>query len=249
MKLVSHGHTFNITKTKIEDSILFRITGENISCLELEVIPELSTAILQQVSSHSSCSVETLPESGIGTMLLEVCFQIVKMHKIKRLDLSDNSTIRCNLCEPVLNIFYMLTSGETWYEKHGFRLDDDKYRFLHSQEKARMRKIQTKSVPLKSMINTLIKKYKSYCEVTTPKKVSEIFRKNLAEIKKHKQAVFEIIDTALEKLLCQTLKKISRISCCLIEWLSNDLVHHLKINNYFGYNFVKFFRYRKLIKQ
>ena len=197
--------------------------------------------------SHQSCSVDSIPEKGIGTQLLTICIELVKKHKIRRLDLSDNSTIRCNLCEPVLNQFYMLTRGETWYEKHQFRLDNQQQRFEHRMEKEKLRKIKTKSIPLLVILKNYEKKIHSYYKLADKPTLKDSYNKQLKELKTHKTDIKNIIIKEKDKSLIPTLKELAEISCCIIAWISDDLYKAIGLTNKFSYNFVRFFRYKKTL--
>lgn len=102
----------------------FIIWNPDRPCLTIYIHKDLKTAILNDVEYSPKCSIDGIMIRGEGTReMLEFAFELAKKYGAERMELNDQSSIRCVNGEKVkLGAFYFIRYGMTWYEKHfGFK--------------------------------------------------------------------------------------------------------------------------------
>jgi N-acetylglutamate synthase-like GNAT family acetyltransferase len=236
----STNYVFKQTKTKIEDMFIYRLKGAKYNCIELTIYLDQKQSVLQDVYSRPDCTVNKVPERALGSALVAYCIALAKSHKVSSMELADRSAIHCNICSPNLCSYYMVTRGKTWYETFGFKLTNLLDRENHAADKQLLKKMTVKNIKLKDLFSELHGKYKT--NIKKSKYKSE-YQKRLDELERFDEDICDIIDNAT--LLLDCIKKISKISCCIVDWLGELILRELNMKTYFGSGYVKNFRYRE----
>jgi len=131
IKYKFEGYTFVIYESESTNKISYHINNKSIEdtmeiCVHIIVLKKEKYAYIQNVTSFDKCTLEGMPKSKGGSMLLRLCIQFLKELKDKYdltyIQLKDNSFIFCNQNNTRIDFdsFYMLTHGDTWYGKYGF---------------------------------------------------------------------------------------------------------------------------------
>lgn len=154
-------HNFSIYRkndTQKSDCIIIMIDDEGI-------------ANIQNIHYYPDCLYTGLKYPGGGTILLRMAIQFIKdikkKYKIKKIQLTDNSSLSCTKITTDIDLpsLYILTKGDTWYGKHGFKpydskknkLDIDKYaEYVHNQKI--VKKTLVKNTNLFKIFNEQIEK-------------------------------------------------------------------------------------------
>ena len=153
-------YRFRTVLTGNEEEVLFMIDKNN-RCFILKIDLEYpGLAILEGFGNEPKCSVPKLPKDGGGSIMICFLLDYVKRYlpNIKKIELTDNSKIRCG--ETKVNLFdlYTLTNGISWYGKFGFVPENREMRKYYKKNYYIMNKIRTSNVWLD--IKEILKKYK-----------------------------------------------------------------------------------------
>lgn len=167
-----------------------------------------------------------------GTIMLEFLISYLKKKKeklgINRIVLTDNSLKYCPECDKKLNLseVYILSTGDTWYGKFGFRPyneehdtpDEDMLSF-YTTNKDIMNTIKMKNFDLIKLVKTKMNE-----------KNEEIIERNLEFIQKLQT---EYPNTKLRKVL----KLISQEDCCLMAHMSKYIFRALGLTSFYKMTF------------
>ena len=111
--------------------VLFSSKSRNDYCVVVIIDTEYKSANINVINGfNKSCIIGS--EHRVGTELLMITMKMLEKYKkkfnIKFITLSDHSTKSCKGKEIQMPLLSVLTSGDTWYGKYGFRpvkYDDD----------------------------------------------------------------------------------------------------------------------------
>lgn len=142
------GFRFRTALTKDEEEIFFMIDKNN-RCFILKIDLEYpGLAILEGFGNEPKCSVPKLPKDGGGTIMMYFLLNYVKrfLPDVERIELTDNSRIKCGKEDVYLCELYTLTTGITWYGKFGFMPSGKESKKKYRNNYKIMNKIKTSDV-------------------------------------------------------------------------------------------------------
>jgi hypothetical protein len=130
-------YTFIIYKDEDDYNINFSIHNENNIeepkiCAHIMIPKEENFAYIQTIGNYPKCTLEGLPKTQGGSIILSGMLSFINSiknkYKLKYIQLKDNSYFFCksNKKNIPLSTLYMLTRGSTWYHKYGFNPYDNK---------------------------------------------------------------------------------------------------------------------------
>jgi hypothetical protein len=121
----------NFIKTNINRSPGSLYSVNEDECV-IVIISKDGIAEIHGIGNYKNCVRFT--NQNIGSHLLKITIKMLKKYKnkfgIKMITLTDNSIKKCNKTQIKLSTMLILTNGNTWYGKYGFRpieYQDDKY--------------------------------------------------------------------------------------------------------------------------
>lgn len=153
------GFRFRTALTKNEEEIFFMIDKNN-RCFILKIDLEYpGLAILEGFGNEPKCSVPKLPKDGGGTIMMYFLLNYVKrfLPDVKKIELTDNSRIKCGDREVNLFDLYTLITGISWYGKFGFIPSGKESKKEYRNNYKIMNKIKTSDVWLD--LGKILKKY------------------------------------------------------------------------------------------
>lgn len=175
IEYVFEGYTFIIFELKVEDGYDIAIRRSNDpesaqTCLHIMINSRDGLAYVKNISYYPECikvgleHPAELKHPGGGSVLLKLCLQFLKQnkakYKIRRIQLLDNSFVRCdaNKKNISLSLMHTLMLGNTWYGKYGFR-PYDPYLDIEDAEDAEMYDLNHKIVKRTIVKNTNLFNY------------------------------------------------------------------------------------------
>lgn len=170
-------YTFVVYQVNEDDRISFSVHNKNDdskdSCVVIFYDKSGKFCYIESISAHSKCFVGT-DYTKKGTVLLKFAIEFIKRHiskkhKVKYIQLKDNSVKYCKSIEQSIDLdsFYMLLYANTWYGKYGFVPFDNSListnelwlrDYKHNQKI--VNKILVKDIKIAEYINKAIKKLK-----------------------------------------------------------------------------------------
>lgn len=133
IKFNYNNKIYNINYTNDEYNHIYSLGPANVdkndprNCFLIYIIKEdTSYAYIDNISSYNDCPHVGHMRNGRGSHLLRVVIAFIESLKdqygLKYIQLKDNSTLECNKKGKIdLSSLYMLSQGDTWYGKYGFR--------------------------------------------------------------------------------------------------------------------------------
>ena len=98
---------------------------ENIHCGGIQIDRETKIANILNLGNSNKCLLSTNnTKFKYGYILFQIMIHICKKEKVKKIQLTDNSTITCGKYDLILNILKIITHGHPHYTKYGFRFKD-----------------------------------------------------------------------------------------------------------------------------
>ena len=153
IKYIYNGNKFKLFENYDEgyNISVFRKDNKdeyNQKCLFI-MIDNNGVAYIGNISYYKDCIKSGLEYPGGGSILLKMAITYLKenknKYKIKIIQVQDNSRLLCekNKKNIDLSSIYMLTKGDTWYSKHGFKpfdtdemkLNKKNYRIFKNNQK------------------------------------------------------------------------------------------------------------------
>lgn len=131
------GYTFIVHQENEGDRITFSIHDEDIEenpkkCMIL-FIPrdegkDEGFVYIENISYFDNCAKNGMPKTRGGSLLLQMTLNLIEnilknKYNLKYIQLKDNSLMPCKSVKKMIDLdsMYMLTRGDTWYGKYGFR--------------------------------------------------------------------------------------------------------------------------------
>jgi hypothetical protein len=103
-------------------------------------------AYIEYISKNEKHHIES------GTKAIQLAIRICKYLNIKNVYLQDESSIKCVANDDMsLKLYKILTTGNTWYQKHGFNLDIKNYKHFNKA----IKKVQ--NIDMNELVKTMIK--------------------------------------------------------------------------------------------
>ncbi len=92
-------------------------------CIAIDYDKRDKYAALNTVEYDPKCTTDGQMKRGSGTkQMMEFALDLLKKRGVKKVQLTDNSTVNCEGIQVSLKLMYFFKHGETWYEKHfGFK--------------------------------------------------------------------------------------------------------------------------------
>jgi len=225
------GYKFKVSVEKNDNDILIDILthkGLNpTSCANISIDRESGIAALGNISYHEGCGKPVqrgIPENPTGSMILKFILKFLKENKeglnINRIVLTDNSLKVCPNCKKIrLSDLNMLSYGDTWYGKYGFRpydnidnVPDEKGIKKYNKNKQIIQKTIVKDVNLIKYVLNGIRKYKLY-HID-----SSILIEKTIEWRNHK----------LSDVLLVMMQEYDKY-CCLFEYIQEKIIEELNL--------------------
>ena len=121
----NEGYIIEIEKVPDNNYVIF-ITKDNVSypkkkCLEVVVLKEHMI-----LNTLSKCGDKSSGNESSGNILLEKIDKLAELLGIKEIELNDMSNIFLNGIEINLTFFKILSTGQSWYNNHGYVSDEYK---------------------------------------------------------------------------------------------------------------------------
>jgi len=120
------NYTFNVSISKQDGRIHIAVlTPKEDECVTIFI--DNKEAIIHNMSYDKQCAKEGLKKPGGGDILMKFMLDFLKKNKdklkIKRILLTDYSYLVCPGCDENIKLarLRMITHGETWYMKYGFK--------------------------------------------------------------------------------------------------------------------------------
>ena len=167
------NNTYIWNENKSSDTIQYIIYTESsdhnnamICVMCTIVIREKNNFIyINNMSAYPNCSMEGLPKLKIGSELLDMTIEFIKTvlkqkYNLKYIQLKDNSHYYCQITKQTLDFdsIYMLSRGDTWYGKRGFKPFDPENEIIDIENYVRYR-INSKLINVIKIKCTNIKEY------------------------------------------------------------------------------------------
>lgn len=102
-------------------------TKNNDHCITVLIYPDIPVAILNNITYDIGCSKQGLKYPGGGDVLMRFIIHYLterkNEYKINSIQLTDNSSLICSVCDHSVKLarLRMITHGEPWYIKYGFK--------------------------------------------------------------------------------------------------------------------------------
>ena len=118
-----------------DDKRIF-IWSKNRPCVAMVLSKSTNIAVMDGVYYDPNCTIDGKMKRGEGTRkMIEFALNLLRKNGVKRVELSDRSTIQCNGKKIRLPIYYFFKYGKTWYEKNfGFKPLNHKDIYLKYQK-------------------------------------------------------------------------------------------------------------------
>lgn len=135
------NNSFRMTIKRNHDNYYINFGGSNpkLTCIDIFVYDNISSAKLQQIDYDTKCNLEGNLSNGLGTrdMIQAALFSITHLFpEIKTIQLEDYSNIKCdNGLSVSLASYYLAFNEETWYEKYFGAIPITKYKYLYQESK------------------------------------------------------------------------------------------------------------------
>lgn len=149
-------YTFSIHNNDNEDDS---------TCLLLFIPMKENYVYVHTISVHEKCVSNNISKTKIGTLLFQCMLDFIdnklkNKFKLKYIQIKDNSQFYCKVTKKNINFssLYMLSRGETWYGKYGFKPFDDNELTIHKRNYKNYKKNQ-KIVENTKIKDTNIGKY------------------------------------------------------------------------------------------
>lgn len=150
-KVEHNGHEYNFIENIIDENILVLSTQGKTDCLTIIINKDFKNAEIHEITTRDNCVIEKIKDGEIffsnqkvGTALLQIAIKMIKKYKekfdVNSITLADNSFKLCPFTKTNIILSYMsiLTCGDTWYGKHGFRpvkIDDRTNTYIVDKKK------------------------------------------------------------------------------------------------------------------
>lgn len=229
------GYKFRIDISKDEDLIMIELQqsdGQPPSCATVLINKE-GICALQGIGIHEKCVLPPYSEKkGYGSLLLKFIIRFLQVNrdklKLKRIELRDESTRACIKCNKNIRLttMYTLLYGDTWYGKYGFKP-------IVIDNEVRTKELQIKYEKNKEIINSVLVKDIPLLGIMMDASIKSgvsVNKQNLEKYLEHNK------DKLLKDILNEFLKRYEDY-CCLVEYMTDDLFHILKLENFEGKTF------------
>lgn len=128
------------------------------------IVIEKDVAILDNVNASTGCvsrvKDETLVDADeVGTLIVQIMLEYCKMKGVQTVKLVDGSEFFCTLAYRVeLPIAHVLTHGEPWYYKFGFRYDNPIDRRAAEENKKKWKRAMLRDLDVHQLLQELRKR-------------------------------------------------------------------------------------------
>ena len=166
----NYKYTFHKLDKTADMLFLYSYDKLNNDCVMLSIDKDKKQINLTSFGNRTGCFRE---EANIGSNLLRITLKMVSKYKnklgVNEIVLSDNSNYVCKTDKETKNInfakMHILLSGQTWYEKYGFKPYTDEFEFDQTlynkslQNIAIMNKIKVKDINMKYYLKKINEQY------------------------------------------------------------------------------------------
>ena len=99
---------------------------ENVHCGSIQIDRKEKIANILSLGNNNKCLLSTNnTKFKYGDILFQIMIHICKKEKVKKIQLTDNSTITCGECDLNLNYLKTITHGYPHYIKYGFKMKNE----------------------------------------------------------------------------------------------------------------------------
>lgn len=186
-------------------------------CATLLIYKEENIGILQDLFNYKTCITSKNKYYGkkIGTNLIKIIIGFAKKYKLKKIQLTDNSTFMCNNKLKISLIRARTITGQVpWYMKFGFKPMNEDTKYVIKKNYKNMENILTKDVKLINEIKLIIK--------------NKEFIKNIKKLKK----IIKYISNHKTDKLTKTMKYILYNDCYLFFYLLRNIYGKIGLISY-----------------
>jgi hypothetical protein len=216
-------YTFNINIVNTDKDIRMSLLSKSEKeCVTVFIEKQTGDAVLHNMSFFKDCAIEGLSKRGGGDILLRFILNHIIVNKdklrVKRVLLKDNSFLPCSECSDTVQLsnFRIITRGDPWYTKYGFKPYDIKTKEMSDKLMKRLDennsildKIKTTEYNMLDIIKEAIKK----------EQLTVDFKDILIIAKRNKMLRGFVID------LSRNFDK----HCCIIRYIIEELFHTKRI--------------------
>ena len=217
------GHKIKFEKIKDDDQVHYSLNtlDKNYECLVIIISKNEANKVcadIHQISINKTCPIVGKMKSGGGSLLLKIGIEFIKSikkeHKIKIIQIKDNSEKFCKKNKIKLWLLNTLTNGVPWHIKYDFEPYDIEKMELHETNKIKiianlriLKRTKTSIIKEENLLDideNIEKIYKKYKNNTILDFFSELMQnKNNYSYIEDKQ------ETIIEKLLLFDMTGIS----------------------------------------
>jgi hypothetical protein len=114
---------YRIERANDKDDTRIILWNPTRPCVTMVIDRTNNEAAMDAVEYDPDCTSPEKMKRGEGTRaMVDFCLEYLRGERVKKVQLTDRSTIRCNGVRVNLSVMYFLKYGHTWYEKYfGFR--------------------------------------------------------------------------------------------------------------------------------
>ena len=204
----NYKYTFQKLDKTADMLFLYSYDKLNNDCVMLSIDSIKKQINLTSFGNRTGCFRE---EANIGSNLLRITLKMVSKYKnklgVNEIVLSDNSNYVCKTGENIeFSKMHILLSGQTWYEKYGFKPYNNNFEFkdkLYNKSLkniAIMNKIKVKDINMKKYLKQANEKYPNEF---TKETINDLL--NISQNKLIKDFLSELFEKGSFNLTCKYL--------------------------------------------
>ena len=216
--------TYILNIEKCDDRIEIKVMPQPADC-GIIFIHDGMANLQSLVFENKKCAKEGLPRKDAGKTQLNFILYYLRKHKrkynIKKIIITDKTSIICKTESIKLADMYMVTRGDTWYGKFGFVPLNNEYLHSYNECKELMAKLKSKAVGEATMKQIIINAIQS-----------KFGDSKYLEDRLHYAGLFT------KGKFIDTMKKIVDKDCLFYYYIQNELRKYLRIIPYYSLDFV-----------
>lgn len=199
-------YRFNINVEEEDDRTTYAIYNkEEMVCMMLFIPKKEHYVYIETISSHNGCTASCNPKTKIGTLILLATLDLIKkklksMYELKYVQLKDNSLFYCKKTKNTIEFdsVYMLSRGDTWYGKYGFKPNGNDLKIYENNQKI-VNSVKMKKTKFVQYLNNLLSKEKidKIYDMYKEKTIKEFFY----DLTKHPDQTCDVIGKIYEDLM------------------------------------------------
>lgn len=212
--------TFELYVRKTKELYEIHVYPNPADCGIIFIDRESGIGELHSIGGSTKCAKEGLDKKGAGRFQINFLLNYLRDNKekygIKKLVLTDNSSIKCRGKSIKLADMYMFTRGDTWYGTFGFRPNSKDSALRYNYNKEKLGKLKANEIDMKNVIK---KSYKNPIE-----NGKEYIKERSKEIRKRFKT---------ERLFIEVMREMMEDDCMIYYYLQNEL--YLEIGYFIQY--------------